>query len=104
MSQNYFGSIDYDKLLAYLKEGRLKTYKTEKGKRLINVNVYVNDAPNKYGNIANISVPLKEEFHTEENGKKINKLYIGNLKLSENSIQEAGAEDFQNDGDDDLPF
>ena len=88
MAQNYFGSIDYDKLLADLKEGRLKTYKTEKGKRLINVNVYVNDAPNEYGNIASISVPLKDEFHTEENGKKINKLYIGNLKLSENSTQE----------------
>lgn len=103
MAQNYFGSIDYDKLLADLKEGRLKTYKTEKGKRLINVNVYVNDAPTEYGNIASISVPLRDEFHTEENGKKINKLYIGNLKLSENSTQEATAEDFQ-DADDDLPF
>lgn len=103
MAQNYFGSIDYDKLLTDLKEGRLKTYKTEKGKRLINVNVYVNDTPNEYGNIASISVPLKEEFHTEENGKKINKLYIGNLKPSENSTQEATAEYFQ-DEDDDLPF
>lgn len=103
MAQNYFGSIDYDKLLADLKEGRLKTFKTESGKRLINVNVYVNDAPNEYGNIASISVPLKEEFHTEDNGKKINKLYVGNLKPSENSVSEATAEDFQ-DADDDLPF
>lgn len=103
MAQNYFGSIDYDKLLADLKEGRLKTYKTENGKRLINVNVYVGDKPSEYGNIASISVPLKDEFHIEENGKKINKLYIGNLKASENSTREATGEDFQ-DEDDELPF
>ncbi len=104
MAQNYFGSIDYDKLLADLKLGRLKTFKTESGKRLINVNVYVSDTPNEYGNIASISVPLKDEFHTEESGKKINKLYVGNLKLSENTIQEATAEDFQKDDEDGLPF
>lgn len=104
MAQNYYGSIDFDKLMADLKEGKLKTYKTEKGKRLINVNIYVSDTPNEYGNIASISVPLKEEFHTEENGKKINKLYIGNLKPSENSISEATAEDFPDNEDDDLPF
>ena len=104
MAQNYFGSIDYDKLLTDLKQGRLKTFKTEGGKRLINVNVYVNDADDQYGNIASISVPLKDEFHTEENGKKINKLYVGNLKKSESKTQEAGAEDFQDDDDDDLGF
>lgn len=102
MAQNFFGSIDYDKLLSDLKKGRLKTFKTESGKRLINVNIYVNDAPNEFGNIASISVPLKDEFHTEENGKKFNKLYIGNLKKSED--KEATAEDFKNDEDDDLPF
>ncbi|GEN74114.1 hypothetical protein [Chryseobacterium lathyri] len=104
MSQSYFGSIDFDKLMTDLKAGRLKTYRTESGKRLVNINIYVNDNPDQYGNIASVSVPLKEEFHTEENGKKINKLYIGNLKPSENSITEGSGQDFQNDDDDDLPF
>lgn len=103
MAQNYYGSIDFDKLMNDLKQGKLKTFKTEKGKRLINVNIYVSDTPDQYSNIASISIPLKEEFHEEINSKKINKLYIGNLKASENSIQEATAEDFKDD-DDDLPF
>lgn len=104
MAQIFFGSIDFDKLMADLKAGRLKTYKTESGRRLVNVNIYVNDTPDQYGNIASVSVPLKEEFHTEENGKKISKLYIGNLKPSENSITEGTGQDFEGDDDEDLPF
>ena len=39
--QLYYGSINYDKLISDLREGKLKTFKTDKGKRLINVNVYI---------------------------------------------------------------
>ena len=104
MSQNYYGSINYDLLLENLKAGKLKTFKTEKGVRLININVFVSDQPDQYENVASVSSPLKEEFHTEEGGKKKNKVFIGNLKKSENSISEATADDFKEDEDDDLPF
>ncbi len=105
MSQNYYGSIDFTKLLENLKSGKLKTYKTEKGQNLINVNVYVNDAPNEFGNIASISVPLKDEFfEVSENGKNIKSIYIGNLKKSEPKIQEASSTDYDWIEEDNLPM
>lgn len=97
--QLYYGSINYDKLISDLREGKLKTFKTEKGKRLINVNVYITQEPNEYGNHGSISVPYKDEYVED---KKKN-LYIGSLKLSQPSIEETGAEDFK-DIEDDLPF
>lgn len=104
MAQNYFGSIDFDELMTALKKGDLKTFVTDKGKRLINVNVWVNDEPNEFGYIASISVPMKEEKHyTNEKGKEIKSLYIANLKKSIPKITEGSAEDFQEE-DDDLPF
>lgn len=104
MAQNYFGSIDFDELMNALKKGDLKTFVTDKGKRLINVNVWVNDVPNEYGNIASISVPLKEDkYFINDNGKEIKSLYIANLKKSTPKITEGSADDFQED-DDDLPF
>lgn len=39
MAQSFFGSIDYDKLVEALKTGQVKTFKTDNGKRLVNVNV-----------------------------------------------------------------
>ena len=97
--QLYYGSINYDKLISDLREGKLKTFKTDKGKRLINVNVYISQEPNEYGHHGSISVPYKDEYVED---KKKN-LYIGNLKLSTPSIKETGAEDFK-DIEDDLPF
>ena len=102
MSQNYYGSINYTELLKNLKEGKIKTHKTEKGVIYVNVNVFINDEPNQYGDIASISAPLKDEFKTEENRKKISKVFIGNLKKSESTITEVKAADFPDD--DDLPF
>lgn len=104
MAKSYYGSIDYDKLLNDLKAGRLKTYKNEKGTRYINVQVYLNDQPDQFGQHGSLAVPLKEEFHTEVAGKKQNKLYIGNLKESTPKISEATAEDFQDGDEDDVPF
>lgn len=95
MANSYYGSIDFDKLIESLKAGKLKTFTTQKGKRLINVDVYVKDAPDQYGQIVSISCPLKDQFKTQNE----NRIYIGNLKASEQSIhKEASFED------DDLPF
>lgn len=98
MAQLLYGSINYDALLEVLKSGKAKTFKTEKGIRLINVNIWVNDKQDDYGNDASIQVQLKEE-HTEKGEKNP---YIGNLKKHTPKTTEATAQDFQED--DDLPF
>jgi hypothetical protein len=100
MAQSFFGSIDYDKLVEALKTGQVKTFKTDNGKRLVNVNVWINDTEDQYGNIASISLSLKDEFKEEK--KKV--VYIGNMKKSTPSITEAAAEDFNDAGNEDLPF
>ena len=100
MAQSFFGSIDYDKLVEALKTGQVKTFKTDNGKRLVNVNVQINDTEDQYGNIASISLSLKDEFKEE----KKNVVYIGNMKKSTPSITEAAAEDFNDAGNEDLPF
>lgn len=100
MVQSFFGSIDYDKLVEALKTGQVKTFKTDNGKRLVNVNVWINDTEDQYGNIASISLSLKDEFKEEK--KKV--VYIGNMKKSTPSITEAAAEDFNDAGNEDLPF
>lgn len=69
MAQLLYGSINYDALLEVLKSGKAKTFKTEKGIRLINVNIWVNDKQDDYGNDASIQVQLKEE-HIEKGEKK----------------------------------
>lgn len=100
MAQSFFGSIDYDKLVEALKTGQVKTFKTDNGKRLVNVNVWINDTEDQYDNIASISLSLKDEFKEEK--KKV--VYIGNMKKSTPSITEAAAEDFNDAGNEDLPF
>ncbi|SDE68741.1 hypothetical protein [Riemerella columbipharyngis] len=98
MGQSFYGSINFDKLMEHLKKGELKTFKTDKGVRLINVNVYIADDPDQFGNDGSISVPLKEEFHQD----KIKAVFIGNLKKSTPKITEATKNDFQDD--EYLPF
>lgn len=100
MAQSYYGSIDYNKLIEALKSGKVKTFKTEQGKRYININFWVNDKADQYGNHASVSLPLKDEFKEEKN--KV--VYIGNLKKSEPKTIEDNGDDFNDDLDNDLPF
>lgn len=99
MAISLYGSINFDKLMEALKSGKVKTYKTENGVRLVNVNVWVNDEADQYGNHASVSLPLKEEYQEEKNKA----VYVGNLKKNTPKITEASEQDFQEE-DDDLPF
>lgn len=100
MAQLLYGSINYDALLEALKTGKIKTFRTEKGVRLVNINVWVNDEPDKYDNDASIQLQLKDDYsNTDEKNP-----YIGNLKKHKQKIYEATAQDFQDETDDDLPF
>ncbi|MEA1849242.1 hypothetical protein U9K52_09985 [Chryseobacterium sp. MHB01] len=97
MSQLLYGSLNYDALLKAVKSGRVKVFKTESGVRLININVWVNDEPDKYDNDASIQVQLKDEFKEEKAD------YVGNLrKYVKKELKEGSSEDFNDD--DDLPF
>ncbi|WP_312306514.1 hypothetical protein [Chryseobacterium sp.] len=102
MSQLFYGSINYDALLNAIKTGKVKTFKSTSGVRLVNINVWVNDQPDKFDNDASIQVQLKDEFRTEKGD------YIGNLrKHIKNEPQAVDAEivkDPFTGEDDDLPF
>lgn len=98
MSQLFYGSINYDALLNAIKAGKVKTFKSASGVRLVNINVWVNDQPDKFDNDASIQVQLKDEFRSEKGD------YIGNLrKHVKNEPQTVDAEIVTGE-DDDLPF
>ncbi|CEN54447.1 hypothetical protein [Capnocytophaga canis] len=100
MPQHFYGSINFDKLMENLKTGKLKTFVTENGIRLINVNIYIADQPDQYKKDGSISVPLKDEFKEE----KFKSVFIGNLVRSTPIITEATGQDFEKEEYDDLPF
>lgn len=98
MSQLLYGSINYDALLKAVKSGKVKTFISASGVRLININVWLNDQPDNYDNDASIQVQMKDEFKEEKAD------YIGNLrKHKKKEPVQATPEDFK-DNDDDLPF
>jgi len=94
----YTGSIDYTELIDLLKTGKYSTFKSEKtGKKYINVSVWINPEPDKYGNDGSIQVNPKKE-HRDEGLKR----YVGNIKHFKFQQQEVAAEEFSNE--DDIPF
>ena len=73
---NYFGSIDFSKLLEMAKAGSKAFTKSEKNGRIyLNVDVYVKDEIDQYGNIASIRGTFK-------GATKEDKFYFANLKES----------------------
>lgn len=57
------------------------TVSEKNGKKYLNVNVWINDQPDSYGNIASVSVSQTKE----EREAKVKKTYIGNLKAPQNA-------------------
>ena len=99
MSKSYYGSICHTDYMESLKTGKFKTIKSDKnGKIYVNVNLWINDEPDQFGNIASVQLAKKEEYK----GEKL-KAYIANLKESEPKVpEEATTSDFEDD--DDLPY
>mgnify|MGYP006266395983 CR=1 FL=1 len=64
------------------------------GKKYLNVVLWLNDAPDKYGNDAAIQVGLSKD----ERESKIKPIYIGNLKKNQKPIPNVS------EFDGDLPF
>lgn len=94
---NYYGSIDFSKLLEQAKAGNKAFTKSEKnGKIYLNIDVYVKDEVDQYGNIASIRGTFK-------GAQKDDKFYFANLKESAPFI-EAQPELNEIPEVDDLPF
>ena len=96
MSVSYYGSIDFSKLIEQAKAGHKAFSKSEKnGKIYLNVDVYVKDEVDQFGNIASIRGTFK-------GATKDDKFYFANLKESQFNEQKVEASDV--DGLDDLAF
>jgi len=98
MSKLLYGSIDFTKLLELAKAGNKAFSKADNGKIYLNLNVWINDEKDNYGNDASMQTSFKD-------AAKEDKIYFGNLKISERkengSIPENSAEIPEVD---DLPF
>ena len=96
MAQSFYGSIDFSKLIEQAKAGHKAFSKSEKnGKIYLNVDVYVKDEVDQFGNIASIRGTFK-------GATKEDKFYFANLKESQFNEQKVEASDV--DGLDDLAF
>lgn len=98
MSQLLYGSIDFSKLLELAKAGNKAFSKAANGKIYCNLNVWVNDVPDQYGNDASIQTNFKD-------ATKDDRVYFGNMKKSTagggEPLTEGSAEIPESD---DLPF
>lgn len=76
MSKLMYGSIDFSKLLELAKAGNKAFSKANNGKIYLNLNVWVNDEKDQFGNDASMQTSFKD-------ATKEDKHYFGNLKISE---------------------
>ena len=98
MSKLLYGSIDFSKLLELAKSGDKSFSKADNGKIYCNLNVWINDEKDKFGNDASIQTNFKDATKEE-------KIYFGNLKVSEQKAPEPLHQNSPEIPDDsDLPF
>lgn len=98
MSKLLYGSVDFSKLLEMAKSGNKAFSKAQNGKIYLNLNVWINDEKDQYGNDASIQTNFKEATKEE-------KVYVGNLKISEFKEPESLEENSNEIPDEDnLPF
>ena len=76
MSKLLYGSINFSKLLELAKAGNKAFSKADNGKIYLNLNVWINDEKDQFGNDASMQTSFKE-------ATKEDKFYFGNLKISE---------------------
>lgn len=94
---NYYGSIDFSKLLEQAKAGSKAFTKSEKNGRIyLNVDVFIKDEVDQYGNIASIRGTFK-------GAQKEDKFYFANLKESAPFVEQQPALN-EIPETDDLPF
>lgn len=95
MSQLLFGSVDFSKLLELAKSGNKAFSKAANGKIYLNLNVWINDEEDSYGNHASIQTNFKD-------AQKSDRVYVGNMKKSSSGGAPVSSEEIPET--DDLPF
>jgi len=76
MSKLLYGSIDFSKLLELAKKGDKAFSKANNGKIYLNLNVWLNDEKDQFGNDASLQTSFKDATKEEKH-------YFGNLKVSD---------------------
>src|SRR6478609_5314342 len=98
MSKLLYGSVDFSKLLELAKAGNKAFSKAANGKIYLNLNVWINDEKDNYGNDASVQITFKDATKEE-------KIYCGNLKISEQqSPKPLDGSDLDLPDTDDLPY
>jgi len=98
MSKLLYGSVDFSKLLELAKAGNKAFSKASNGKIYLNLNVWINDEKDKFENDASIQTTFKDSTKEE-------KIYFGNLKISDHKAPEQLQENSSDIPDEsDLPF
>jgi len=93
-----YGSLDFSKLLELAKAGNKAFSKAENGKIYLNLNVWINNEKDKFGNDASMQTSFKDATKEE-------KIYFGNLKISEQQAPKPLDENNSDIPDEDsLPF
>lgn len=100
MSTLLGGSLCLTDINANAKIGHSAFTKAANGKIYFNINIWLNDEKDKYGNTASIQLNSKKELRDTEG-----KIYIGNAKPAEKQEAEVlPPADASIPDDDDLPF
>lgn len=99
MSQLFYGSICLTDIVEQAKKGHSEFSKADNGKIYANVNVWLNDTVDKYGNIMSCQLNPKKE-KKDEDGQP----YIGNMKKSEQKPVTQGDVAAIEEEVNDLPF
>jgi len=95
-----YGSLCYTEIVAQAKNSHPAFSRAQNGKVYFNIDVWLNDEPDKLGNTISVSLAKKK-------GEDIKSVTIGNLKANEPQQQithPRPTTENKSEDDDDLPF
>ena len=102
---SFYGSINFTDLKEALKNNKVsaKRVSTQKGEKIfVDVNFWVKEEANQFGQNASLQVQFKKEFINDEEKKP----YIGDFRFMASKESPLTAEDIakETSDEDDLPF
>lgn len=95
-----YGSLCYTEIVAQAKNGHPAFSRAQNGKVYFNIDIWLNDEPDKLGNTISVSLAKKK-------GEDVKSVTIGNLKANEPQPQitpPLPTTENKSEDDDDLPF
>lgn len=97
MAQQFYGGICYTDLIEFLKSKKFKVVKNRNGKIYFNIQLWINDTQDEYGQHGTISLQLKEDIYKNEKKlpkEKRIKNIIGSLRKNDNQVTPEDFDDF----------